>query len=282
MNTAIPVFDKKNLQYERQEKDGYYTFVPKKHQETRELIINGTSRRILDLCNGESSMADIVAGMQAEYPNVERETIQNDVLKTLGNFSRMGVVTWNSENPFINYTREPLGDRYSMGVAQENDIRRILAFIRKHHPASSTEVHNDEGMVVFWSPDGSDKEYSEAALRAKLFAFSEEFLMLYEGDDVVGIFGVEPPPARRAVSSIRFAVCPEACFGPLMDYGVSILPQLAVAKPAKYRILVLEGQVDGRKTAELIQAAGFTPEALLKDELGAGLDLTSYVYRVSP
>lgn len=35
-----PIFKRENLLYERQEKEGYWTIIPKFHPETQELVIN--------------------------------------------------------------------------------------------------------------------------------------------------------------------------------------------------------------------------------------------------
>ncbi len=60
MREGTPIFKKENLMYEREEKDGYYTIISKLHPEIRELIINHTARKILELCNGEKTIQEIL------------------------------------------------------------------------------------------------------------------------------------------------------------------------------------------------------------------------------
>lgn len=188
MKTAKPVFDRDSLRYEREERDGYYTFVPKWHPETRELIVNATSKLILDLCDGSRSLEEIGTTMREYFPAVQAATIEQDLLKTVGAFSRVGVVSWIGENPFLNSQREPIDDRWSLAVGQEDKIEEILELI------SSKGLFDGEaspaGIVKFVSPEVRKVEYGAVPLRSKLFSYSEEFMLLYAGDDVAGLVGI--------------------------------------------------------------------------------------------
>lgn len=60
MKNKIPIFKRENLLYFREEKDGYFTIISKKHPETRELIINSTAFKILELADGNRTINEII------------------------------------------------------------------------------------------------------------------------------------------------------------------------------------------------------------------------------
>lgn len=96
-----PIFKKENLLYERQEKERYWTIIPKFHPETQELVINYTSRKILELCNGKRSIEEVVDKMNEAFPTVSKKKIQEDVYITIEKFSRLLIIEWIGENPFF-------------------------------------------------------------------------------------------------------------------------------------------------------------------------------------
>lgn len=130
MKEGIPVFKRENLLYFREEKEGYFTIISKMHPETRELIINSTAMKILELADGNRTINEIINEFQQKYNDVSKDIIKKDVLKTLSSFTRLGIVEWINENPFLYKYEEPINENYSMHIAQEDDIREIESFIK--------------------------------------------------------------------------------------------------------------------------------------------------------
>lgn len=85
--SKVPVFSKSNLEYYRDEKEGYATIIPKKHPEARETVINPTARFILELCNGNMNVNGIRNYMAQLYGNIPENTLMLDLINTLFNFS---------------------------------------------------------------------------------------------------------------------------------------------------------------------------------------------------
>lgn len=81
MNTNDkPMFKKKNLLFMREENEGHWTLLPKFHPETRELIINVTSKMILDLCDGSMTVDEITEKMSNTFCTVGEEQIRKDLI----------------------------------------------------------------------------------------------------------------------------------------------------------------------------------------------------------
>ena len=76
-----PKFKYSNLGWYREEKEGYWTFIPKYHPETRELVINRTSKDILDFCDGCRTIQQIEEEMKKKYPDAPVNKIKTDIAK---------------------------------------------------------------------------------------------------------------------------------------------------------------------------------------------------------
>lgn len=279
METAKPVFDRNKLSYEREERDGYYTFVSKRHPETRELIVNGTGKLILDMCDGTLSLDEIGAAVRERFPNVPAATIEQDLLKTVGAFSRVGIVSWNGENPFLTCQREPIDTHWSLAVGQEDAIAEILDFIARSGLFNAA-VPPTPGVVRFASPEVQETDYSVVALRSKLFSYSEEFMLLYAGDKLAGLIGIAIPIGRSGVARLQIVCCPAERLAALLEYGLQIMPDLAVVKAAKIRLLATPEQTADGILIGALAANGFALEAELRNEMGHGLHATSFAREI--
>ncbi|MEW6482829.1 MAG: PqqD family protein [bacterium] len=131
MGKAYPIFKRENLLYEREEKDECWTIIPKFHPETRELVINKTARKVLELCDGNKTIEEIEKEMNNLYPKVSRDVIERDVNETIGKFSRLLIIEWKGENPFLYRRKEDISNGFSLSIAQEDDILRIKEFMQK-------------------------------------------------------------------------------------------------------------------------------------------------------
>ena len=102
-----------------------WTITSKVHPEARELIINPTARKILELTDGSRTMNEIKLDFVNNYPEAPKEKIKTDVFRTLGSFTRLGIVEWIGENPFLYKHEEPLSGGYSVSIVQEDNLRNI-------------------------------------------------------------------------------------------------------------------------------------------------------------
>ncbi len=270
MNTGNPVFRKRNLLYEREERDGYFTIVSKLHPETRELIINKTARSVLELCSGERDIDQVIAEFENMHRDVPRERLQFDVNQVLGIYTRLGVVEWLGENPFLNRREEAVKEGYSLSIAQEGDIFRIETFLQTNHGASESGTYfcHESALVT-------EGEYNRLALRQKLFSYNEEFFLLEKEQEVKGLVAVSIPYCPREQAAImKLLYCPADYAKNLLAYAREYYPRLSIRAVTKLKICesILHPLDQGLK--ELLANEGFVNEASLKNELGFGEDMS--------
>ncbi|MGB9855966.1 MAG: PqqD family protein [Caldisericum exile] len=273
MKEAKLVFKKENLLYEREEKEGYWTITSRLHPETRELIINPTAREILELADGSRTINEMVSDFISRYRDVAKEKIKVDMFKTLSSFTRLGIVEWVGDNPFLYRYEEPLNDGYSLSVAQEDNLRDIERFIKSMEDLSKVQ----EGIVSYKNPLIMQGEYSELVLRQKLFAFSEEFFLLRKDSKTKGMISISSPVHPKEFgATVKLVICPEKFLNDLFKYSRDYLPYLAVRDISKIEFYETNIEPVDSFLSDFILKAGFRKEAELKDEIGFGKDLTIY------
>jgi hypothetical protein len=269
VNKGKPVFRKANLLYEREEKDGYLTFLSKLHPETREMIVNKTAKTVLELCNGERDIEQNIAECESIYPGVSKERLHVDANQILGACTRLGVIEWMGDNPFLNKREEPIGEGYSLSVAQEDDISRIEVFLQTTHSTSKggSSFHHESAVIT-------EGEYSKLALRQKLFSYGEEVFLLEREQKIEGLVAISAPYyscGRAAI--VKLLYCPANYARKLLEYVQDYFPRLCARAVTKIEVCesTLHPLDEGLK--KLLAEEGFVNEASLKDELGFGEDM---------
>lgn len=276
MNKGNPIFRKINLLYEREEKDGFFTIVSRLHPETRELIINRTARAVLELCNGERDIDQVITEFENLHQDVPEERLQADVNQILGVYTRLGVVEWSGENPFLNRREESLGEGYSLGIAQEGDIFRIETFLHTNCRLSESGKYScHESALV------TEGEYNKLSLRQKLFSYNEEFFLLEKEQEIKGLVAVSIPYClREQAAIIKLLYCPADYAKNLLAYAKDYYPHLSIRTITKIELRESTLRPLDEGLRELLTNEGFVNEARLKDELGFGEDMVvwSYLY----
>jgi len=126
-----PVFKEDYLDIIREEKNGYWLVISKDHPEARELLLNKTSKEIIDYCDGTKTINEIISLMKSKYPLVPHEKLEKDINRTLAITSRLGLTKWIGENPFILDREEPIDEEYSIRIGNEEDLCSIYSFLKK-------------------------------------------------------------------------------------------------------------------------------------------------------
>jgi len=273
MNRAIPIFRKENLSYLREEKEGYWTLISKIHPETRDLIMNPTAKEIIELCDGTRALEGIENEMKSRYPMVEEKGLKMDVVKTIASFSRLGIIEWEGDNPFLYRCKEPLTEDFALMIGQEDDILKIERFI-KSSPIYQSPADNKQKLFCYRSPYFRDLDYETLALRQKLFAYIEEFFLLLYREEIIGLLSIELPLLQNTTAAtIKLIISPKDWFVNLLRYAYDNFPVLAVREITKIRILEsLKDSLDlGLK--EILFKEGFVEEGFLKYEFGFGGDV---------
>jgi len=118
-----PIFKQTYLTYLRQENENRYSFSPTRFPELQQLYINRLGKNILDKCNGENTIEDILVELLQKY-GVEEKVLNRDVESFMHNAWRLGLLTWkNNMYPYENfYTNCKYGYRLL-------DYNRVISYI---------------------------------------------------------------------------------------------------------------------------------------------------------
>ncbi|SFE52502.1 Coenzyme PQQ synthesis protein D (PqqD) [Thermoanaerobacter thermohydrosulfuricus] len=215
---AIPIFNKESLEYLREEKNGYITIILKNHPELRELIINPTAVEILKKCDGENTMEDIHNYLCDKYDSIDSKQIANDVLQVLSNFTKVGLISWKGEkNPFMSIYEEML-DGIRLRIAEETDIKSIIKMVEV-----IKSKKGDESILCYINPYKKiDIEYQEVAIRQKLFAFTEEFVLVSKDNNDIGLISFAIPiDYKSSAWSINLIYIPIEVFDKAFKYAIT-------------------------------------------------------------
>ncbi|MCB5953040.1 PqqD family protein [Enterococcus sp. BWT-B8] len=148
MNTLIeflPKIVENFFVYRRSEPDGGETIkVGSATFPTK--LINKQFTEILNLCNGETSILEMIEIQSVRYPSISRETIQADVIHVVQILTEMGALS-NNPNPFFQKIELLTQDNclvvnspYSHYLQLRKFIEKIEAIEHYKNPSSSTSL----------------------------------------------------------------------------------------------------------------------------------------------
>jgi len=277
--SSKPVFKKEYLAYERKENGGFWTIIPKYHPETNELIINQTSKDILDLCDGNKDIPALIESMVTKYPSASKELVTKDVDQLLSSYSRLNLIAWeNGSNPYITKRDKLIDESYSIAVGTEEELESISKFILDSKVLSQTvdthSIKND--MYYYKSPFADDNVYSVLSIRQKLFSYTEEFILLYKEDAICGVIGISMPIGPVSSAAIEFVYCPKAFAEQMFSYSHTILPHVCVRPIAKIKFLI-SNTCPNNIEADLA-VMKYNQEATLQNEYGFESQIRIYSY----
>jgi hypothetical protein len=267
MTEAKPIFNMDNLLFYREEKEGYWTITSKHHPEIRELVINKTTKNILDYCDGQRTINDITNILKKEFPTVSIKVFEKDVSNTLANFSRLMLIEWDGENPFLFKREEYFEDNYFFRVGQEEDIHGILNFIEANKEIGAKKI-------VYKNKFLREEDYVEIVLRHRIFNYAEEFFFLEKDDKIYGLISVILPTGSLSQAArIKLIICPIKYLKGLFRYPLDTLPHISISNVTKVRINHFTDEQLDEELLRTITDEGFTQECILSDEFGFGKHL---------
>lgn len=283
MNDSIPVFSKDNLLYFRDEKEGYMTLISKEHPETMELIINPTSKEILELCDGKRTISNIYKTFEEWYPKVSKQRLQLDINKTFSTYSRLGIIKWKGGNPFIDEMREKIGGDLSISVGYEEHLPIIMDFLNSFGiPTQEYNIPDD--YYFYLNPILlPNQEYKDVVIRQKLFSFSEELFLLREKDELSGLVTIGVPiiqkgKSKAGVINLIIIKKEDIIFKSLIKYALMIFPIFSIVEPTKINFL---SEKEDEDIISHLKENGFVSEETRKNEIGFNKDINLYSYYYS-
>ena len=173
----VPEKRQEGEKYIRAEKDGYYSLLTD-NGDLNYTMLNITSKYILDLCDGNKNVEEILNILAEQYKNVERKRLATDLENVLFNLTRIRLIKWKGEenmnnSPFLSTGTEKLENGYTLSLANEGDIRTLQKmfseFFKKKEP-------NVEDISYFF---GNDKRefLNFTAIRQCLYSYYKDFFI---------------------------------------------------------------------------------------------------------
>jgi hypothetical protein len=276
---SLPLFKKELLSYAREEKNGYWTIIPKLHGETRELMINNTSKLILELADGKKDIEEIVAILKDKYPLITINKLSEDTEYALALFSRLSIVQWTGENPFLFKRERYTENEVHFSIGTEDDLLAIYNFFKLNNYNASLYEENKSTIIAYRSPFNMPYSYEELALRQKLFNNIEDFFLLWENDKLIGIISFALPAGPFYAAAFETVICPKEHIKDLLQYAKDTLPFIAVKDIAKIKIY-FDTKLKNTVLLDLLIAEGFQQEAVVRNEFGfdSEASILSFIY----
>lgn len=123
-------------------------------------------------------------------------------------------------------------------------------------------------MFCYKSPHVNDGEYELLALRQKLFAYIEEFFLIYHNEEIYGLLSIEIPLLVNTTAAM--IISPKEYFHELLGYSQDNFLMLAVKDIAKIRVIELLSEPLDLAMKDVLCNEGYREEGILLDEYGFG------------
>ena len=143
LSSAIPIFNREFLIYLREEKRDYFSYrVLKGVGSERTMLMNSMAHRVLTLCDGKKSVADIIRCQQESYPDVSSKIISHDVNFALTNLTFQGLVRWQTPIPWkpsSNYVMS-VGENLLLALCDEDSVSAVSDFVNHEQAVNYSSV----------------------------------------------------------------------------------------------------------------------------------------------
>lgn len=277
---AIPKFNRKNLPYFRNEKNGFLSIISANDPYAMVQLLNSTAVEIVELCNGKYSINEIISLIQQKYYDTNPVLIKQCVEILLVRLDRSNLINWVKNDPFF---QENLRSGYqlvkniTLKRNSENDFRSIFGFIH-------LGLINDNNIpitLIYMSPYSSEDQYNQLILRNKLFNFKEDFYTIYLRKQPLFLMGVFNNQPLKSTGTISIAIKHKDVS--LLDMMDIIFPYLNKKMSEKITKLNCYIKYNLDMPVEIqnlwikgLENNGFKKEAKLKNEYGKKIDEIIY------
>lgn len=266
-----PLLNREMLVYLRKERNGFYTFYSASGL-TSDMVANRVAIEILDLCDNKGlTVSDILERMVTKYPNQRRNALLKDIAYTLFSFSKMSIIVWKGNNPFMKKEKVTVDD-YVVELCTEESLLNIEKFV---HDNSS----NKELMTLVSPPHKLSIYEDEVALRYKLFSNIEDFFFIRrkESEQIVGLISFSMlGEVETMVCATGVIMCPAEAFEKTINTICHLYKDICVKAISKVKIMAKGSEKNA--VNDSILDAGFTLEATLKAEAPGGDDICLYSF----
>lgn len=270
--------------YSRAENNGYCSMLTN-NGDSNYTMCNGTSMKILDMCNGEKTVEQILCALVELYPEVEKSRVERDLIHTLSNFTRLDAIEWKdddgmSNNPFVLTAVGHIDEQVMITLAGEDDIRDLSVYFRDFIKQGSHDNLTDT-YSYFWGNDY--REYmSPTMIRQCLYSYYKDFFVIKCQRKIIGVIAVKPAhEAYLNDAAIQLISVPKHLFNRCIKEVISYYRDFPYKKINALRVQVPNGNEDAKN---MIEAAlvpnGFSLEAIREKEYCGNQDIYVYCARI--
>lgn len=270
--------------YSRTENNGYCSMLTN-NGDSNYTMCNSTSMKILNMCNGEKTVEQILCTLVELYPEVEKSRAERDLIHTLSNFTRLDAIEWKdddgmSNNPFVLTAVGHIDEQVMIALAGEDDIRDLSVFFQDFIKQGSHDNLTDT-YSYFWGNDY--REYmSPTMIRQCLYSYYKDFFVIKCQRKIIGVIAVKPAhEAYLNDAVIQLISVPKYLFNRCIKEVISYYRDFPYKKINALRVQVPNGNEDAKN---MIEAAlvpnGFSLEAIREKEYCGNQDIYVYCARI--
>ena len=270
--------------YSRTENNGYCSMLTN-NGDSNYTMCNSTSMKILDMCNGEKTVEQILCTLVELYPEVEKSRAERDLIHTLSNFTRLDAIEWKdddgmSNNPFVLTAVGHIDEQVMIALAGEDDIRDLRVFFQNFIKQGPHDNLTDT-YSYFWGNDY--REYmSPTMIRQCLYSYYKDFFVIKCQRKIIGVIAVKPAhEAYLNDAVIQLISVPKYLFNRCIKEVISYYRDFPYKKINALRVQVPNGNEDAKNVIEAaLVPNGFSLEAIREKEYCGNQDIYVYCARI--
>lgn len=270
--------------YSRTENNGYCSMLTN-NGDSNYTMCNSTSMKILNMCNGEKTVEQILCTLVELYPEVEKSRAERDLIHTLSNFTRLDAIEWKdddgmSNNPFVLTAVGHIDKQVMIALAGEDDIRDLSVFFQDFIKQGSHDNLTDT-YSYFWGNDY--REYmSPTMIRQCLYSYYKDFFVIKCQRKIIGVIAVKPAhEAYLNDAVIQLISVPKYLFNRCIKEVISYYRDFPYKKINALRVQVPNGNEDAKNVIEAaLVPNGFLLEAIREKEYCGNQDIYVYCARI--
>ena len=259
---CIPIFSEKRMPFFREENFGYVSIIPPDSVEAPNKLLNKTVAFILKNMNGNNSVNDLYNIMIEKYGNKYSTQIERDLSQTILDLWSNNIIKWKKgANPLMENFKRKIDDSYSVRVAFDTDIKKILEFMDRSKLI--------EGLVNYKNPVSLTKDITPLIMRYSLFSMNSIFFLLEKNSEVKGIFACNISPITTT-ANVDFVIAPDKKMIELIHYATQLINIAAKSESKRIRFFLKKDSDENLK--KILEKCGFQKIAFLDNEVN-GIDI---------
>lgn len=269
-----PKFEFESLAYYREEKEGNLTIRSKIHPNSIELILNETSKDIMNLCNGERDIKTITKEMMEMYMGASENLILGDIVKFLKEFSKMRLVTWKNGNPFFHDNKLQLDEGYTVSICSFEDAQKIYKFINRSSVKNQDKQPAD---LVYINPFTIEAGFSINNIYRNLMDDIKKYIAIEKDGVLEGIACINISRMTAVCDFLYIIINSENKYiGDFISYIIQTAPLISSNTVAGCRLYENTDSLIESEYMYVFKELGFYHSGILRDEIGYGVHLNQY------